>query len=94
MGIKDERYGEVVGSFVRVDPQWQGSKRPSDEELRAWVLQKLARQKAPKYVFWVGGDEGCHVTEFAKTASGKHQKHVMREAGDRIVRQAQTRSRL
>ncbi|KXJ85715.1 hypothetical protein Micbo1qcDRAFT_127508 [Microdochium bolleyi] len=94
VGIKDEKYGEVVGSFVRLDPQCQANERPSDNELRAWVLQKLARQKAPKYVFWVGGDDRCHITEFAKTGSGKYQKHLLRDAGDRIVRQAQTRPRL
>jgi fatty-acyl-CoA synthase len=69
VGLPDERWGEVVGAFVRdADPA-----RPvSDDELRAWLRRHLAPHKTP--TVWV------HVDAFPLTPSGKVQKFALREA--------------
>jgi|TARA_R110002003_G_scaffold64_1_gene5961 acyl-coenzyme A synthetase/AMP-(fatty) acid ligase len=58
--------------------------KPVDAELQQWVGENLGRHKVPKWVFWVGED-GV-LKEFPKTGSGKHQKHVLREVGRKLVR--------
>ncbi|KAI9925758.1 hypothetical protein ASPWEDRAFT_158213 [Aspergillus wentii DTO 134E9] len=77
VGLKDERYGEAVGCFLKA------ASKLSDKEVQDWVSQTLGRHKAPKHIFWIGdarvGDD------FPKTGSGKHQKHVMRAMGDRLI---------
>lgn len=80
VGIKDERYGEVVGCFLKVSGQ---SQKPSSPELRQFVGERLGRHKAPKHIFWLG-DKGVG-EDFPKTGSGKHQKHMMRDIGNRLV---------
>ncbi|KAF9889611.1 hypothetical protein FE257_007119 [Aspergillus nanangensis] len=51
VGIKDERYGEVVGCFLKsVDI----SSRPDPLEVRKFVEMQLGRHKAPQHVFWLG----------------------------------------
>jgi acyl-CoA synthetase (AMP-forming)/AMP-acid ligase II len=82
VGLKDERYGEVVGCFLRTQP---GEQRISDVEVQDWVKAKLGRHKAPKWTFWIG-DPGV-VDDFPKTGSGKHQKHILRFIGDKLVKQ-------
>jgi acyl-CoA synthetase (AMP-forming)/AMP-acid ligase II len=57
----------------------EGSARPSDDELRAFVREKLARFKAPRYFWWLGQSEGGKVPdEWPKTASGKVSKPDLR----------------
>lgn len=80
IGIKDERYGEVVGCFLKTSGQ---SQKPSSQELRQFVEEKLGRHKAPNHVFWLG-EKGVG-KDFPKTGSGKHQKHLMRDIGNRLV---------
>ncbi|OGE51422.1 hypothetical protein PENARI_c013G02871 [Penicillium arizonense] len=80
VGIKDEKYGEVVGAFLKVV---EGVPRISDEEVKQWVSEKLGRHKAPQYTFWIG-KQGVR-EDFPKTGSGKHQKHIMRDIGNRLV---------
>ncbi|KAI5465062.1 hypothetical protein BGZ63DRAFT_471003 [Mariannaea sp. PMI_226] len=82
VGLPDDRYGEVVGGFLRLAPF---KAQPSDAEIRQWVMEKLGRHKAPKHVFWVG--ESGHIADFPKTASGKHQKHILRDMGSRLLKQ-------
>lgn len=79
VGLKDDRYGEIVAAFVRpkraiADPD------AAIEELRAWVRQKLSNHLVPKHVVFVEG-------EFPKTGSGKIQKFKLREAGEKFVRE-------
>ncbi|PWY65929.1 acetyl-CoA synthetase-like protein [Aspergillus eucalypticola CBS 122712] len=78
VGIKNERYGEVVGAFLKA------SEKVSPDELRHYVSQTLGRHKAPQHIFWIG-DAGVG-TDFPKTGSGKHQKHLLRDLGNRLVR--------
>ncbi|OCT45932.1 putative acyl-CoA synthetase YngI [Cladophialophora carrionii] len=59
--------------------------RPSWSEINHFVRQSLGSHKAPKYVFWIG-DEGVG-NDFPKTGSGKIMKHVLRDVGERLVKQ-------
>jgi fatty-acyl-CoA synthase len=65
VGIPDDRWGEIVGAFVR------RSGDVSEAELRSFVRERLAPQKAPER-WWF-------VDEFPLTPSGKVQKFVLRE---------------
>ncbi|KPI43419.1 putative acyl-CoA synthetase YngI [Cyphellophora attinorum] len=82
LGLPDARYGEVVAAFLRpTDPilSTQPDSTPSNDEICSWVREKLARQKAPKHIFWLGQGVLSEVKEFPKTGSGKLQKHVLKE---------------
>ena len=78
VGLPDERYGEVVGAFIQ--PRLSNH-RPSAEQLRDFVRQTLGWHKAPVHIFWLGEGE-----DFPKTASGKIQKHILREQGQQRLR--------
>jgi fatty-acyl-CoA synthase len=67
IGIPHERWGEVPKAFVIT----RGEGRPSAEELREWVLDRIARFKAPREIEFVD--------ELPKTATNKVQKFVLRE---------------
>ncbi|KAI5846820.1 long-chain-fatty-acid-CoA ligase [Tricharina praecox] len=81
VGVKDEKYGEAVGCFLQ-------GERTSDEEVRDWCRQRLARFKAPQYVFWVGRGEA--VEDWPKTGSGKILKPGLRTAAEEIVNGVRT----
>lgn len=89
VGIKDERYGEVVGCFLKATP---GCHRVLDREIQLWVESTLGRHKAPQHVFWIG--DAAVGDDFPKTGSGKHQKHLLRDTGNRLVAQQKPRARL
>jgi acyl-coenzyme A synthetase/AMP-(fatty) acid ligase len=80
VGIKDEKYGEVVGCFLKLA---EGVSKPSDNEVRQHVQAHLGTHKAPQHIFWLG-DPGVG-EDFPKTGSGKHQKHILRDIGARLV---------
>jgi len=67
VGVPDARYGEVVGAFVRLKPDADLTEGDVQEFCRA----RMARYKAPKYVFFVDA--------FPMTASGKIQKYKLRD---------------
>jgi fatty-acyl-CoA synthase len=67
IGVPDAKYGEVVGAFVRRSP---GSDI-TESDVQEFARARMARYKAPKYVFFVD--------EFPLTASGKIQKYKLRE---------------
>lgn len=90
VGVPDEKYGEVVTAFLRLAES--AAAAPSDDEVRQWTGQKLGRHKAPKYIFWVGPNE--MVKDYPKTGSGKHQKHILRDIGDQLVKQQARRAKL
>ncbi|KAL4807216.1 hypothetical protein BDV18DRAFT_159434 [Aspergillus unguis] len=89
VGIKDEKYGEVVGCFLKAQA---GCQRIPDREIQGWVESTLGRHKSPQHVFWIG--DAAVGDDFPKTGSGKHQKHLLREIGNRLVRQQKPRARL
>ena len=100
IAIRDARYGEVVGAFLRQNPQpgciapninlssdpsVRKSSRPSWKEINNFVRKSLGSHKAPRYVFWIG-DEGAG-SEFPKTGSGKIMKHILRDVGEKLVKE-------
>lgn len=80
VGVKDEKYGEVVGCFLRAAG---GGERPDDANLQSWVKEALGRHKSPQWIFWIG-DSGVG-PDYPKTGSGKHQKHILRALANKLV---------
>jgi fatty-acyl-CoA synthase len=68
VGVPDDKWGEEVAAVVRRAP---GQDAVSEEELRAYVRERLAPQKAPR--------KWAFVDDFPLTPSGKVQKFVLRE---------------
>ncbi|KIW58076.1 hypothetical protein PV05_02626 [Exophiala xenobiotica] len=90
VATKDDRYGEEVAAFLAIK---KGIiTRPSALEINQWVRKTLGSHKAPKHVFWIG-DEGVG-NDFPKTGSGKHQKHILRLIGNRLVARQKPKARL
>jgi fatty-acyl-CoA synthase len=71
VGAPDERWGEVPVAFVVA----RGDGAPEGDELRAFLRDRLAGYKVPKRIEVVDA--------LPKTATGKTQKHVLR---DRVKR--------
>jgi len=89
VGVPHPKYGESVAAFVRQADQ---ANRPGDAELTTWVRETLGRHKAPEHVFWVGDE---HVgDDFPKTASGKHQKHLLRDLAASLLKANVIRAKL
>jgi fatty-acyl-CoA synthase len=68
-GIPDEKYGEIVGAFIKL----RAGKTLTQEEVQEYCRGKISRHKIPKHVIFID--------EFPKTASGKIQKYKLREMG-------------
>ena len=68
LGVPDERWGEELAAVVRPAP---GHDAVTEQELRSFVRERLAPQKAPKR--W------AFLDELPLTPSGKIQKYVLRE---------------
>ena len=81
-GIADEKYGEIVGAFVIKE---EGSCL-EEEDIRDYALEKIARYKVPKHVFFVD--------DFPLTASGKVQKFKLSELGLKLVKEKEKEMRL
>jgi fatty-acyl-CoA synthase len=67
VGVPDAKYGEVVGAFIR---RAKGADI-TEGDVQEFARARMARYKAPKYVFFVD--------EFPMTASGKIMKYKLRE---------------
>jgi fatty-acyl-CoA synthase len=67
-GIPSARLGEEVAAWVKL----KEGERATEEEIRAFCLEALARFKAPKFIRFV--------EEFPMTVTGKIQKFKMRES--------------
>ncbi|GMF74124.1 unnamed protein product [Aspergillus oryzae] len=80
LGLPDAKYGEVVGCFLKSAPNVE---RLADEEVQGWVRETLAWHKTPAYIFWIG-DPGV-ADDFPRTGTGKHQKHIMKKIGERLI---------
>jgi fatty-acyl-CoA synthase len=68
-GIPDEKYGEIVGAFIKL----KANHKLTQEEVQEFCRGKISRHKIPKYVIFVD--------DFPKTASGKIQKYKLRDMG-------------
>ena len=73
-GIPDEKYGEIVGAFIKL----KAGKTLTQEEVQEFCRGKVSRYKIPRHVIFVD--------DFPKTASGKIQKYKLREMGYEYVK--------
>ncbi|GAO14910.1 hypothetical protein UVI_02007480 [Ustilaginoidea virens] len=80
VGLKDEHYGEVVGSFVE---KFNNQQQPEDQELREWVRRTLGKHKAPVHIFWLG--QGGIPSTVPLTGSGKVRKFEMAKWGNEVL---------
>lgn len=69
VGLPDRRYGEEVSAWII--PKTPGG--ISEDEVRQYCRERLARYKVPRYV--------AFVEEYPLTVSGKVQKYRLRELG-------------
>ena len=67
IGVPDERYGEELMAWVKLQPGGSAT----DDEIREFCRGKIAHYKIPRYVRFVD--------EFPMTVTGKVQKYLMRE---------------
>ncbi|BDH79242.1 MAG TPA: AMP-binding protein [Methanothermobacter sp.] len=74
VGIPDEKYGEIVGAFVIKEENAD----IKEEDVRDYAIERIARYKVPKHVFFVD--------EFPLTASGKVQKFKLREMAIKLLK--------
>ena len=72
-GIPSPRYGEQVAAFVKV----KEDQELSEEDIRAFSMNKIARYKIPKYIFFVD--------DYPMTASGKIQKYKLKDVAAAIL---------
>ncbi|MBO0682943.1 MAG: long-chain-fatty-acid--CoA ligase [Candidatus Dormibacteraeota bacterium] len=75
VGMPDERWGEAPHAFVVL----KSGASATDDEIVAFVRERLAHFKAPRQVHFVD--------ELPKTATGKIQKFVLRGGAAAIARQ-------
>jgi fatty-acyl-CoA synthase len=74
VGIPDEKYGEIIGAFIIKEEE----AHLAPEDVRDYAVNKIARYKVPKYVFFV--------KEFPLTASGKIMKFKLREQAIELLK--------
>lgn len=74
VGIPDEKYGEIIGAFVIKEKEAQ----LTAEDIRDYAVNKIARYKVPKHIFFVD--------EFPLTASGKIQKFKLRDKAVELIK--------
>jgi fatty-acyl-CoA synthase len=73
-GIPDEKYGEIVGAFIKL----KSGQTLTQEEVQEFCRGKVSRYKIPRHVIFVD--------DYPKTASGKIQKYKLREMGLEYVK--------
>ena len=73
VGIPDEKYGEIVGAFIKL----KDGKQLCESEVQEYCRGKIARYKIPKHVFFVD--------DYPKTASGKIMKYKLREMAVELI---------
>ena len=70
VGVPDEKWGEVGCAYLLRQP---GQPAPGDGELAAFCKQRMAAYKVPRHFI--------RVEDFARTAAGKVQKHLLPPMG-------------
>jgi len=73
VGVPDEKYGEVVGAFII--PKKNAD--ITEDDIRDYARQHIARYKVPRHCFFVG--------EFPLTANGKIKKFRLREMAQQLL---------
>ncbi|XP_005110767.2 medium-chain acyl-CoA ligase ACSF2, mitochondrial [Aplysia californica] len=73
IGVPDKRLGEQVCAWIVV----KENMTLTEEEVKTFCLEKMAKFKIPKYILFV--------EDFPKTLTGKAQKFVMREESVKML---------
>lgn len=73
VGIPDEKYGEIVGAFIKL----KDGKTLCEGDVQQYCRGQIARYKIPKHIFFID--------DFPKTASGKIQKYKLREMAEELL---------
>ncbi len=73
VGIADEKYGEIVGAFIKL----KAGAELSQEDVQEFCRGQIARYKIPKHIFFID--------DFPKTASGKIQKFKLRDMALKLI---------
>jgi fatty-acyl-CoA synthase len=73
VGISSKKYGEEVGAFIVLHKDVS----MKEEDIRDFCRGQISRFKIPKHIFFVDS--------FPLTSSGKIQKYVLRQMGNRKV---------
>jgi len=74
VGVPSDEYGENVAAFIQLN----GGTESSEDEVKQFCRENIARYKTPKYIFFID--------EFPMTASGKIQKYKLREIAKERLR--------
>lgn len=74
VGIPDEKYGEIVGAFIKL----KDGKELCQSDVQEHCRGQIARFKIPKHVFFI--------KDFPQTASGKIQKYKLREMAQYLLK--------
>ncbi len=72
-GVPDEKFGELVGAFIKL----QANAAITEEDVKDFCRGKIARHKIPSYVFFVDS--------YPLTASGKIQKYKLGEIALKLL---------
>ncbi|HEY3531481.1 MAG TPA: AMP-binding protein [Nocardioides sp.] len=72
IGVEDDQFGTRLRAFVVVG-DGGGSGRPSEDDLKAWVKENLARYKVPREIVFLD--------ELPRNATGKILKRELAERG-------------
>jgi fatty-acyl-CoA synthase len=67
IGVPDEQYGEEIMAWVIL----KAGEQLSEDELKTYIRDHMARHKVPRYIWFVSG--------FPTNAAGKIMKYKMRE---------------
>ena len=76
VGAPDEKYGEIVVAFVKRRPEPEGQALTM-ESVRQYGIDRMARYKVPKHVFFVD--------EFPENAAKKVMKYKLREKAAELL---------
>lgn len=79
IGVPDDKYGEEILAFLELRGD---AEKPSDDDLKAFVRENLARFKAPRYFKWLGSGEDGVPDEWPKTNTGKISKPDLRKIAE------------
>jgi fatty-acyl-CoA synthase len=72
IGVADDQFGARIRAFVVLDSD-SGTARPSEQDLKDWVKQHLARYKVPREIVFLD--------ELPRNATGKILKRDLVELG-------------
>jgi len=71
VGVPDEKWGEVPKAFVSLKPGLARAAAPGEEDLKAFIRERLAGFKVPKYIEFI--------ETLPKGATGKILKRALRD---------------